>query len=57
MINNYTNTVLQKSDVFKVFVLYLEKRDSDVTNWLFVITTFVSNTKLNEKVSTVELMN
>ena len=44
MINNYTDTVLQKSD-------------SDVTNWLFVITTFVSNTKLNEKVSTVELMN
>lgn len=56
MINNYTDTVLQKSDVFKV-VLYLEKSDSDVTNWLFVITTFVSNTKLNEKVSTVELMN
>lgn len=34
MINNYTNTVLQKSDVFKVFVLYLEKRDSDVTKLL-----------------------
>ena len=34
MINNYTNTVLQKSDVFKVFALYLEKRDSDVTKLL-----------------------